>query len=103
LGSLISRLDCACYCAGLPSIGLAADKPFPRAWGGNRERGRAWDFPIPKMRQRSQAHRWSDGDFEALKCETRGLAILKGRDAWEHEIAKHESRVKAWAEIEAAS
>ena len=53
---------------------------FPVRGAGNRERGRAWDFPIPKMRQRSQAHRWSDGDFEALKCETRGLAILKGRD-----------------------
>jgi hypothetical protein len=103
LGNLISRLDCACCRTGLPSIGCAAAEPFPLAWRGNRERGRTWDFPVELMRQRSNAHRWSDDDFELLKRETRCFATGSGRAAWEDEIAKHESRVRAWSEIETAS
>jgi hypothetical protein len=98
LGNLISRLDCACCRAGLPSIGCAAVETFKDAWRGNRKRGRAWDFPIPLMRRRSSTHHWSSGDFELLKRETRSLGIGSGRAAWGDEFAKREARVRAWAE-----
>jgi len=47
LGNLMSRLDFACYAAGLPSIGCTAEKPFADAW---QQQNRTWKWPVKKMR-----------------------------------------------------
>ena len=67
LGNLMSRLDFACYLAGLPSIGCAADKPFASAW---QQQNSTWKWPIKKMRAAAKAHSWSSGDFDLMLQET---------------------------------
>ncbi len=56
LGNLMSRLDFACYAAGLPSIGCTAEKPFADAW---QQQNRTWKWPVKKMRAAAKAHSWS--------------------------------------------
>jgi hypothetical protein len=94
LSNLISRLDFACYVAGLPSIGCTADKPFANAW---QQQTRTWKWPVKKMRAAAKAHSWSLGDFDLLLHETQRLSYELGHVAWNDELAKSDTRIKAWA------
>jgi hypothetical protein len=94
LSNLISRLDFACYVAGLPSIGCTADKPFANAW---QQQTRTWKWPVKKMRAAAKAHSWSSGDFDLLLHETQRLSYGLGHVAWNDELAKSDTKIKAWA------
>jgi hypothetical protein len=94
LHNLMSRLDFACYVAGLPSIGCIAEKPFADAW---QQQGLSWKWPVKKMRAAAKAHSWSSGDFDLLLHETQRLSYGIGRVAWNDELAKHDTKIKAWA------
>jgi hypothetical protein len=94
LGNLMSRLDFACYAAGLPAIGCTADKPFANAWP--RQDG-DWKWPLKKMRAAAKAHTWSSGDFDLILQETQRLSSELGHVAWKDEFAKSDTKIKAWA------
>lgn len=93
LGNIQSRLDFACYRAGLPPLGLAAVAPFERAW---QTEGQSWAFPQAQMAAAAKSRRWRREDFEAIRRETLGLsgqaAIL-----WKPELSGNEQSVRAWA------
>jgi hypothetical protein len=86
LGNLISRLDFACYAAGLPPLGCAAAEPFPDAWMDPQ--GRTWRFPRDAMCRGAKGHRWTDADFEKLRDETRSIRSGRARDVWDDEQAR---------------
>jgi hypothetical protein len=94
LSNLMSRLDFACYVAGLPAIGCTADKPFASAW---QQQNSTWKWPIKKMRAAAKAHSWSAGDFDLMLEETQRLSYGLGHVAWKDELAKSETKIKAWA------
>jgi hypothetical protein len=94
LGNLMSRLDFACYVAGLPAIGCTADKPFATAWP---QQNGDWKWPVKKMRAAAKAHTWSAGDFDLMLEETQRLSYGLGHVAWKDELAKSETKIKAWA------
>jgi hypothetical protein len=94
LGNLMSRLDFACYVAGLPSIGCTANKPFANAW---QQQNRTWKWPVKKMRAAAKAHSWSSGDFDLILQETQRLSYGLGHAAWNDELAKSDTKIKAWA------
>ena len=94
LGNLMSRLDFACYVAGLPSIGCTADKPFANAW---QQQNRTWKWPVKKMRAAAKAHSWSSDDFDLILHETQRLSYGLGHVAWNDELAKSDAKIKAWA------
>jgi hypothetical protein len=96
LGNLISRLDFACYKAGLPALGCAAEETFKDAW--QEREGRDWNFPVEQMRRVAKAHRWSSGDFERVLRETQLLTTGMGHLAWKDEHVKHDARIKEWAD-----
>ena len=73
LGNLVSRLDFACYLAGLPSLGCAADKTFAGAWQAQENYNRSWDFPVEQMRRRAKTHHWSGADLGRIRHETQRL------------------------------
>jgi len=93
-GNIQSRLDFACYRAGLPPLGLTAVEPFERAWDSA---GRTWSFPIAAMQRAAQAWSWRDDDLDAV---AKAAADLPGAShvAWQDEIARDETSVRAWAE-----
>lgn len=93
LGNIQSRIDFACYVAGLPPLGLAADAPFVDAWG--RE-DRDWEFPIPTMQAAAQSHPWRTSDFDRVLEQSRKLSG-QAHISWKAELAANEARVKAWA------
>jgi hypothetical protein len=94
LGNLMSRLDFACYVAGLPAIGCTADKPFANAW---QQQNSTWKWPVKKMRAAAKAHSWNSGDFDLMLQETQRLSHELGDVAWKDELAKSETKIKAWA------
>jgi hypothetical protein len=96
LGNLVSRLDFACYLAGLPSLGCAADKTFGGAW--QRQDNRGWDFPVEQMQRRDKTHHWSNADLDRIRHETRRLTSGSAPLVWREEFAKREARIRAWAE-----
>jgi hypothetical protein len=96
LGNLMSRLDFACYRAGLPSIGCAAEKPFADAW---RETDRGWKWPVRKMRAAAKAHLWSSADFDLILQETQRLSYGLGHVAWNDELARNNDKIMAWAGV----
>lgn len=95
LGNLISRLDFACYQAGLPPLGCAAAAPFPKAWMDPE--GRAWSFPRDAMCRGAKAHRWLEADFEKIRDKTRGIKCGRASTVWHAELAKEEAQIKDWA------
>jgi hypothetical protein len=94
LSNLMSRLDFACYVVGLPSIGCTAEKPFADAW---QQQDRTWKWPVKKMRAAAKAHAWSSDDFDLILQETQRLSYGLGHVAWNDELAKHDTKIKAWA------
>jgi hypothetical protein len=93
LGNLMSRLDFACYVAGLPSIGCVAEKPFADAW---QQQNRAWKWPVKKMRAAAKAHSWNSADFDLILHETQHLSFGLGHAAWNDEL---ETKMMAWAGV----
>ena len=69
-GNIVSRLDFACYRAGLPPLGLTAATPFAKAWG---TRDRDWAYPVPNMQAAAKAHRWTDRDYADVLRITESL------------------------------
>jgi hypothetical protein len=96
LGNLMSRLDFACYVAGLPSLGCIAEKPFADAW---QQQNRTWKWPIRKMRAAARAHSWSSTDFDLILHETQRLSYELGHIAWNDELARHDNKIMAWAGV----
>jgi hypothetical protein len=96
LGNLMSRLDFACYVAGLPSLGCTAEKPFADAW---QQQNRTWKWPIRKMRAAARAHSWSSTDFDLILHETQRLSYELGHIAWNDELARHDNKIMAWAGV----
>ncbi len=96
LGNLMSRLDFACYLAGLPSIGCTAEKPFADAW---QQQHRTWKWPVKKMRAAAKAHSWSATDFDLMLQETQRLSYGLGQVAWNDEHAKNDNKIMAWAGV----
>ena len=96
LSNLMSRLDFACYLAGLPSIGCTAEKPFADAW---QQLHRSWKWPVKKMRAAAKAHVWSAADFDLMLQETQRLSYGLGQVAWNDEHAKNENKIMAWAGV----
>lgn len=92
-GNIQSRLDFACYLAGLPPLGLAAVEPFPRAWN---QRDRDWAFPIQSMQAATRAHVWTARDFERVLSESESLPG-QAHLSWEKELGTNEAKVRAWA------
>ena len=93
LGNLMSRLDFACYVAGLPPIGCVAEKPFADAW---QQQNRSWKWPVKKMRAAAKAHSWNSADFDLLLHETQHLSYGLGQAAWNDEL---ETKMMAWAGV----
>lgn len=96
LGNLMSRLDFACYLAGLPSIGCTAEKPFADAW---QQHHRSWKWPLKKMRAAAKAHVWSAADFDLILQETQRLTYGQGHAAWNDELATNDNKIMAWAGV----
>lgn len=96
LGNLISRLDFACYAAGLPSIGCTAEQPFADAW---QQQNRTWKWPVKKMRAAAKAHSWSSTDFDLILHETQRLSYGLGHVAWNDELARNDNKIMAWAGV----
>src|SRR5580658_10541364 len=96
LANLMSRLDFACYLAGLPSIGCTAEKPFADAW---QQLHRSWKWPVKKMRAAAKAHVWSAADFDLMLQETQRLSYGLGHVAWNDEHAKNDNKIMAWAGV----
>jgi hypothetical protein len=96
LGNLMSRLDFACYVAGLPSLGCAAEKLFADAW---QQQNRSWKWPIRKMRAAARAHSWSSADFDLILHETQRLSYGLGHVAWNDEFARPDNKIMAWAGV----
>jgi len=96
LGNLMSRLDFACYAAGLPSIGCTAEKPFADAW---QQQNRTWKWPVKKMRAAAKAHSWSSTDFDLILHETQRLSYGLGHVAWNDELARSDNKIMAWAGV----
>ncbi len=92
-GNIQSRLDFACYVAGLPPLGLAAAEPFARAWN---QRDRSWVFPIQSMQAATRAHVWTARDFERVLSESENLPG-QAHLSWEKELSINEAKVRAWA------
>lgn len=92
-GNVQSRIDFACYRAGLPPLGLAADKPFDLAWS---QEHRAWAFPIDAMQRAAQLREWADHDFDNIQQE---IELLPGQAhlIWDEALAKEEEAIRAWA------
>jgi predicted HNH restriction endonuclease len=92
-GNIQSRIDFACYLAGLPPLGLVADEPFAMAWN---QQDRTWAFPIETMQTAARARVWTEQDFEAIREQTEGLpgqAYL----SWKQELSAHEATVRDWS------
>ncbi|TCQ05725.1 hypothetical protein [Sphingomonas sp. PP-CC-3A-396] len=94
LGNVQSRLDFACYQAGVPPLGLCVVEYFANAW--SRE-GRRWAFPVPDMRLAAQTYNWSGSTLAKVRANAR---LLPGQAAipWRKELNERETYVRRWAE-----
>jgi predicted HNH restriction endonuclease len=92
-GNIQSRVDLACYRAGLPPLGLTAVAPFAEAWQSD---DRSWSFPVTAMRKAAETFHWVDRDFDRARAESE---MLPGQAsiAWHEELATREGKVRAWA------
>lgn len=93
LGNIQSRIDYACYVAGLPPLGLAGEAPFDNAW---QKQDGDWAYPISAMQAAAQSHIWTATDFDRVLQESRKLSGL-AHICWQKEVAANEGAVKAWA------
>lgn len=93
-GNIQSRIDFACYRAGLPPLGLTAETPFENAWG---QEDRSWPFPVTSMQRAAQAFRWQDHDFKRVLEETASLSG-QAHILWKAEFRDNQAAVRAWAE-----
>lgn len=93
-GNIQSRVDFACYLAGLPPLGLTALQPFARAW---RQEERSWAFPVDQMTAAARERVWSRDDFTRIIDEARKLPG-QAHLSWRKALADSESAVRAWAE-----
>jgi hypothetical protein len=93
LGNITSRIDFACYKAGLPPLGLTAKHPFANAWN---QQNRSWSFPVKTMADTAQSRRWTRDDLEAVLDR---VADLPGQASipWKKELAEREGAVREWA------
>jgi hypothetical protein len=93
LGNLTSRIDFACYKAGLPPLGLTAKQPFANAWN---QQNRSWAFPVKSMADAAQSRHWTRDDLEAVLDR---VAELPGQASipWKKELAEREGAVREWA------
>lgn len=92
-GNIQSRIDFACYKAGLPPVGLLAASPFANAW---QQEDRDWAYPVVDMQIAAQARSWSSADFAAILRETVELPGA-AHVAWRRELREHEAQVRAWS------
>ena len=92
-GNIQSRIDFACYVAGLPPLGLTADAPFAMAW---RREGRSWGFPVAVMQAAAQSRTWSDRDFDRVLAETERLPG-QAHLSWQKELSANGAKVREWA------
>lgn len=92
-GNMQSRIDFACYRAGLPPLGLAAEQPFEFAWP---QEHRMWAFPVQAMQHSAQLKEWTDQNFDAVLRET---ARLPGQAhlIWKIALTKEEQAIQEWA------
>jgi hypothetical protein len=93
-GNIQSRLDFACYRAGVPPLGLCVIEYFANAWS---QEGRSWRFPVSTMRQAAQDFQWSPSIFDVIRANAR---LLPGQAAipWRQELSDREANVRKWAE-----
>ncbi|QNA86438.1 hypothetical protein G4G27_22485 [Sphingomonas sp. So64.6b] len=94
LGNIQSRLDFACYRAGVPPLGLCVLEHFANAWS---QEARRWVFPVPDMRLAAQTYNWSGSIIAKVRANAR---LLPGQAAipWRKELNEHEADVRRWAE-----
>lgn len=93
-GNIQSRVDFACYRAGLPPLGLTADAPFRKAWA---QQTREWAYPVEKMQAAAQSHDWRNQDFVRIQQATTAIPLL-AKDCWIAELTAQEASVRDWAE-----
>lgn len=92
-GNIQSRIDFACYRAGLPPLGLAADAPFELAWS---QEHRTWEFPVKGMQRAAQLREWTDQDFDQVLRETERLPG-QAHLIWKDALVREEQAIQAWA------
>jgi predicted HNH restriction endonuclease len=92
-GNIQSRLDFACYQAGLPALGLTADAPFDDAWS---QQDRDWPFPVPTMQIAAKDRVWSRSDFAKVRRRAKALPG-QAHVAWKRELLENPQAVRDWA------
>lgn len=92
-GNMQSRIDFACYRAGLPPIGLAAEERFELAWSQER---RTWAYPVKEMQSAARLREWASQDFDTVLRETERLPG-QAHLIWKDALVKEEQAIKAWA------
>ena len=92
-GNIQSRVDFACFSAGLPPLGLAANFPFAKAWS---QQERDWAYPIAAMQAAAQSRAWTTGEFDQVLRETERLPG-QAHISWKEALATNEAGVRAWA------
>nr|WP_315491067.1 HNH endonuclease [uncultured Rhodoferax sp.] len=92
-GNMQSRVDFACFRAGVPPLGLAAEEPFDRAWS---QENRTWAFPIEGMQRAAQFREWTDEDFDRILSE---IERLPGQAhlIWKDALIREGEAIRAWA------
>jgi len=93
LGNIQSRIDFACYLAGLPPLGLAARTPFDLAW---QQEDRDWAFPSATMAAGARSRVWTSEDFAAILRQTVSLPG-QAHIAWKNELSTNAEAVRRWA------
>lgn len=92
-GNMQSRIDFACYRAGLPPLSLAAEQPFELAWP---QESRTWEFPVDGMQCAAQLREWTDQDFDSVLREAERLPG-QAHLIWKDALAKEEQAIRTWA------
>lgn len=93
LGNIQSRIDFACYRAGLPPLGLAASASFELAW---RQEERSWAFPREQMAAAAQSRTWKPEEFATILQETLSLPG-QAHISWKNELSTNDESVRLWA------
>ena len=92
-GNIQSRIDFACYLAGLPPLGLTAAEPFTLAWN---QAARSWSFPVAEMQTAARTRLWTEKDFDAVRGYIEGQPG-QAHFSWQPEMSERELKVQAWA------
>lgn len=92
-GNIQSRIDFACYLAGLPPLGLAAEEPFAMAWN---QQNRDWAYPVALMQAATRSRIWTQKDFNDVLSQTEGLPG-QAHVSWKAEISVREDKIRTWA------